>query len=178
MFMNVLIGFALLAGAVVSPSPSSSSSRVDFSGTWVPDLNAHQRTREPKTPEAANLPATSLQGGGILFLPPLRISDDGSTLTFDSLSEDGRVISTLRLSTGGKDETTLVAGGARTRTSRSTREGRSLKTEWRQTGADASATSTGTETWTLSSDNGTLTHTTTSEDTSWRNQTKTTYKRK
>jgi hypothetical protein len=177
MFMNVLIGFALLAGAVVSPSVSSSSSRVDLSGTWVPDLNTHQRTREPKNEEAANLPATSL-GGGILFLPPQRISDDGSTLTFESLSEDGRVISTLRLSTGGKDETTPVAGGARTRTSRSKREGRSVRTEWRQTGADVSAAATGTETWALSSDNNTLTHTTTSEDANWRNQTKTTYKRK
>ncbi len=178
MLMNALVGFALLAGAFVSPSSSSSSSRVDFSGTWVPDLNAHQRTREPKTPEAANLPATSLQGGGILFLPPQRISDDGSTLTFDSLSEDGRVISSKRLSTSGKDETTPIAGSTLSRTSRSTREGRSLKTQWRQTGADASAASTGTETWTLSNDNSSLTHTTSSEDANWRNQTKTTYKRK
>lgn len=171
--MNAMVGFVLVAGTLVS-----SSSRVDFSGTWVPDLNAHQRTREPKTPEAANLPATSLQGGGLLFLPPLRIGDDGSALTFDSLSEDGQVISTRRLATSGKDETATAAGGARARTSRSTREGRSLKTQWRQTGADASAAATGTETWTLSSDNNTLTHTTTSEDANWRNQTKTTYKRK
>lgn len=171
MFLNALVGWALVAGM------ASSSSRVDFSGTWVPDLNTHQRSREPRTEEAANLPATSLQGGGILFLPPLRISDDGSTLTFDSLSEDGRVISTLRFSTGGKEETAAVAG-ARTRVSRSKREGRSVKTEWRQTGADVSAAATGTETWTLSSDNATLTHTTSSEDASWRNQTKTTYKRK
>ena len=88
------------------------------------------------------------------------------------------MISSKRLSTSGKDETTPIAGSTLSRTSRSTREGRSLKTQWRQTGADASAASTGTETWTLSNDNSSLTHTTSSEDANWRNQTKTTYKRK
>lgn len=171
--MNAIVGFVLVVSTLVS-----SSSRVDFSGTWVPDLTTHQRTQEPKKPGAANLPPNSLQGGGLLFLPPLRIRDDGSALTFDSLSDDGQVTYTRRLSTDGRDETTPEAAGAPSRTSRSKREGRAVKTQWRQAGADGSAASTGTDTWTLSRDHTTLTHATTSEDANWRSQTKTTYKRK
>ncbi len=173
--MIATLNLVCLAAAIAA-APSSST-RADLSGTWAPDLNAHQRTREAKTPEAAKLPVPS-SAGGILFLPPLRIVDSGSTLTFDSMSEDSKVLSTSRLTANGKDETAPAGGGTLTRTSRSTREGRSVKTEWRQTNADGTASSSGTETWTLSNDGNTLTHTTISEDASWRNRTKTMYRRK
>ncbi len=176
MFMNTMVGFAFLAGAIVS-SPSSSASRIDFSGTWVPDLNAHQRTREPKTREAANAPVPAIGGPPILFLPPLRIVDRGSELVFESLSDAGEVLSTSRIRTDGKEVSGPPSPGAPNRTSRTKREGRSVKTEWTQAGENIPA-STGTESWTLSNDNNTLSHATTSEDANWRSSTRTIYRRK
>jgi hypothetical protein len=177
MLMNA-IGFAVLAGAVLSSPAASSSSRADFGGTWIPDLNTHQRTREPMTREAAELPQTSAQGGGVLFLPPLRIRDDGSTLMFESLGDDSRVLDTVKITTDGKEEAAPLGSGGPIRKSRSNRGGRSVKTQWRQAGAGDLVTTTGTAEWTLSRDGNTLTHETTSEDANWRNRTKTTYKRK
>lgn len=172
--VNILSFVGLIATIAVAPS---SSTRADLSGRWIPDLNAHQRTREAKTPEAAKLPVPASLGG-ILFLPPLRIVDTGSMLTFDSLGDDSKVLSTSRITTDGKDETAPVGSSTLTRTSRTTREGRSVKTEYRQTNADSTASSTGTETWTLSNDGNTLTHTTISEDANWRNRAQTIYRRK
>ncbi len=173
MSTNGIMSFALLA-LLAGPS---SSARVDFSGTWVPELNAHQRTREPKTREAADAPVPAIGGPPILFLPPLRIVDNGSELIFESLNDAGGVLSTSRIRTDGKELSGPPSPGAPNRKSLTKREGRSVKTEWTQAGENI-PTSTGTETWTLSSDNNTLTHATTSEDANWRNRTKTTYKRK
>ena len=173
MFTNGILSFTMLA-LLAAPS---SSVRIDFSGTWVPDLNAHQRTREPKTREAADAPVPSIGGPPILFLPPLRIVDSGSELILESLNDAGGVLFTSRIATDGKEVSSQAAAGAPNRKSRTKREGRSVKTEWTQAGKNI-PTSTGTETWTLSHDGNTLTHSTTSEDARWRNQTKTTYKRK
>ena len=171
MLRVAVLGFAILA--MVRPAPQT---RWNLSGNWAPDLNSHQRHSELKNKDPHALKAPLAAAGGLLFLPRLRVEDAGATVAFEYIEDDGKPISSLRVTTDGKENVNPRAGSL-VHTSRSRREGLSLRTDWRLT-REGSEIMTGVDTWTLSGDGATLTQTSVMSDSKSRSRTKTTYRRK
>ena len=169
--MVVFLGLASLATGQSPPPP-----RVDLSGTWMPDLNRHRRRTEPRNPDRGAPAVPAAPPGGVLLLPPVRVIDQGPVVVFDFLGEDGRAMTSLRFTTDGA-ENLNPRGNAPAHVSRSRREGRTLRTEWRLMREAVEALS-GVDTWTLSEDGATLTQETVTEGTRLRGWTNTAYKRK
>jgi hypothetical protein len=175
---NAMLTLQVLSLALaLIQSPPATATRVDLSGTWAPDLNSHQREREMKGVIDPNGPKAPLPPpGGLLFLPRVRVVDEGASLAFEYIEDDGKPISSLRVTTDGKENLNPRAGSL-LHTSKSRREGRSLKTDWRLT-REGAEVMTGLDTWTLSDDGTTLTQTSAMEDSRSKSRTKTTYRRK
>jgi hypothetical protein len=160
-----LVMVILLARPLAAAEP-------DLRGTWT--VTSFQYSREVKKAEPSAPAAAPAETRAAS--PTLRIGHDGASVVMDFLGGDGKVMSSQRLTTDGA-ENVNKAEGTLVRRSRSRWSETGLTTKWRLLNRGRLVMS-GVDVWTLSNDRGTLTQTSSAEDTKTRTTTTTVYARR
>jgi hypothetical protein len=142
----------------------------DLRGTWT--VTDYQQSREVKKPDP-NAPPVPPEARA--SAPAVRIGHDGGSVVMDFLGNDGKVVSSQRLTTDGAENVNKVEGTL-VRRSRSRWSDTGLTTKWRLLNRGRLVLS-GVDVWTISNDRGTLTQTSAAEDTKMRTTSKTVYAR-
>lgn len=149
------------------------AAEIDLRGTWtVTDFKQSREVKKADTKAASTPPATPEPPARS---PNVRIAHDGGSIVMDFLGDDGKVLSSHRLTTDGaenvnKSEGTLV------HRSRSRWSETGLTTKWRLLNKGRLVMS-GVDVWTPSNDRATLTETSAMEDAKTRTTTTTVYAR-
>ena len=150
-----------------------SAAEIDLRGTWtVTDFKQSREVKKADTKAATTPPATPEPPSKA---PNVRIAHDGGSIVMDFLGEDGKVLSSHRLTTDGA-ENVNKSEGALVHRSRSRWSETGLTTKWRLMNKGRLVLS-GVDVWTLANDRATLTETSAMEDAKVRTTTTTVYAR-
>jgi hypothetical protein len=161
--------------AVSTLASGGESLPVDLCGTWIPDLAAYEHTKELKAPDPHAAPVPPPPPAEV-DLPRLRIRKQADAIVFESLDEEGDVISSEGVTADGQQSVRRREEPASRRLSHSRWNGAVLETEWRLVQA-GQAIMSGVDSWSLSADGAVLVRASAMEDSKSRSRTKTVYRR-